>query len=231
MRKLVLNLLSVLLLSQTPLLAQNREFPNALHVKLNLTDYSMLAGDDVRLGEGFEFGYFRNIAPFLNVGVPLKLGVAKLPNTTGNTVTTSADLVFHIENMRSGAKIVPYAFGGAGYFLEKFKNGHVQFPFGLGLNFRLSPYGFINLQGEFRKALVDDRDNIQVGLGFVYLLHKEEPKPVDTDMDGTPDVLDKCPVQAGPAVALGCPDADNDGIGDHCWHDSGQDANSSDDMV
>ena len=121
MRKLVLNLLTVLLLSQAPLLAQNREFPNALHVKLNLTDYSMLAGDDVRLGEGFEFGYFRNIAPFLNVGVPLKLGIAKLPNTTGNTVTTSADLVFHIENMRSGAKIVPYAFGGAGYFLEKFE--------------------------------------------------------------------------------------------------------------
>lgn len=214
MRKLFLSLLTLLLLSQTPVTAQNRENPDALHFKLNLNDYSMLGGDEIRLGEGFEFGYFRNIAPFLNVGVPLKLGLAKLPNTSGNTVTFSSDLVFRIENMRPEAKIVPFAFGGAGYFLEKFENGHAQFPFGVGLNFRLSPYGFINLQGEFRKALVDDRDNLQLGLGFVYLLHKEEPKPADTDGDGTPDVLDKCPGQAGPAVALGCPDADNDGIGD-----------------
>ncbi|MFN8303655.1 MAG: OmpA family protein [Saprospiraceae bacterium] len=224
MRKHFLNLLTILLLSPLILGAQNREYPNALHVKFNLNDYSMLNGDELRVGEGFEFAYFRNIAPFLNVGVPLKLGIAKLPNTSGNTVTFSSDLVFHIENMRSGAKVVPYAFGGAGYFLEKFENGHAQFPFGVGLNFRLSPYGFINLQGEFRKALVDDRDNLQLGLGFVYLLHKEEPKPADTDGDGTADVLDHCPDLPGPAVALGCPDADNDGIGDEqdaCPNDAG----------
>lgn len=51
MRKLVLNLLSVLLLSQTPLLAQNREFPNALHVKLNLTDYTCSQGTTCASGK------------------------------------------------------------------------------------------------------------------------------------------------------------------------------------
>lgn len=214
MRKHIPTLLIALFLSQTPIFSQNRELPDALQFKLNLTDYSMLADQDVRLGEGFEFGYFRNIAPFLNIGVPLKLGLAKLPYTSGTTVTTSADLVFQIQNMRTSARVVPYAFGGAGYFFEKFENGHAQFPFGAGLNFRISPYAYINLQGEFRKALVDNRDNLQAGLGFVYLLHKVEPKPADSDADGTPDVLDKCPAEAGPAVALGCPDRDNDGIGD-----------------
>lgn len=136
------------------------------------------------------------------------------PNTTGNTVTTSADLVFHIENMRSGAKSCLTLSAAPAIFWKNLKTAMCSFHSAWGSISRLSPYGFINLHGEFRKALVDDRDNIQVGLGFVYLLHKEEPKPVDTDMDGTPDVLDKCPVQAGPAVALGCPDADNDGIGD-----------------
>jgi outer membrane protein OmpA-like peptidoglycan-associated protein len=64
-------------------------------------------------------------------------------------------------------------------------------------------------------------------VGFVYLLHKSEPKavpPPDRDKDGTSDALDKCPDQPGPASALGCPDTDKDGLGDHedgCPNDGG----------
>lgn len=202
-----------LLLSQTGS-AQNREFPNAIHAKLNFFDYGAINGDDFKLGEGFEVGYFRNVAPFLNVGVPVKFGLAKLPGISGNTITTSADLVFQLINLKSEAKISPYAFAGGGYFLEEFENGHVQLPFGVGANFRLSKYAFINVQAEFRKALEDNRDNAQLGLGFVYLLHKGEPKPVDTDKDGVPDPQDQCPTQPGPAATLGCPDRDNDGVAD-----------------
>lgn len=197
--------------------AQNREFPNAIHAKLNFFDYGLLNSDDVKLGEGFEVGYFRNVAPFLNVGIPFKLGLAKLPGISGNTVTTSLDLVFHLENIRDDAKISPYVFAGGGYFLEEFKNGHVQLPFGLGVNFRISKYAFINAQGEFRKALNDNRDNVQAGVGFVYLLHKSDPKPLppaDADMDGIPDAQDQCPAQPGPPATFGCPDQDNDGVAD-----------------
>lgn len=207
--------------------AQNSQFPNAIEAKLNFIDYGLLNSDDLRLSQGFEVGYFRNVAPFLNVGIPVKLGLAKLPGTTDNTVTTSADLVFQFGNMRHDVKVSPYVFGGAGYFLEDFGNGHLQFPFGAGLNFRVSKYAFVTAQAEYRKATEDLRDHAQIGVGFVYLLHKPEPKavlPPDRDKDGTADALDKCPDKPGPASALGCPDTDQDGLGDHedaCPGDAG----------
>ncbi|TNE49219.1 MAG: OmpA family protein [Bacteroidetes bacterium] len=218
MRKSVFLLLFLLwgvLLSTA--VAQNREFPNAVHAKLNFFDYGSLNDEDFKLGEGFEVGYFRNIAPFLNVGVPFKLGVAKLPGTSGNTVTTSLDLVFHLENIRNGAKVSPYAFAGGGYFMEEFENGHLQFPFGAGVNFRISEFAFINVQGEYRKSVEDMRDNVQLGVGFIYLLHKAPPKevpPADRDRDGVPDISDNCPDQPGAAATAGCPDRDADGVAD-----------------
>ena len=221
MRKLSLLLLLAFCLHFTPGFSQNRAFPSAIHVKLNAIDYGLLFDNKLNIGQGFEFAYFRNIAPALNVGVPLKFGLAKLPGISGNTVTTSLDLMFRLENMKSEAKIIPFAFAGAGYVLESFENGHAQFPFGAGVHFRLSRFAFISLQGEFRKALVDDRDNLQIGLGYVYLLHKSENQPEktlmisgDDDKDGVTNDLDKCPIDPGPATTLGCPDRDSDGIGD-----------------
>jgi len=221
MRKLPLLLLLAICLQVAPVISQNQAFKNAIHAKLNFIDYGLLFDNDLKIGQGFEFAYFRNVAPMLNMGVPLKLGLAKLPGTDdANTVTAGIDLQFRLENMKSTAKVIPFALGGVGYVVEK-GNSHAQFPFGAGLHFRVSPYAFINLQAEFRKALVDDRDNLQIGIGYVYLLHKSENRPVQTeqlmndqDKDGTPDSLDVCPTLAGPPLSLGCPDADNDGIGD-----------------
>lgn len=217
MRKLPVLLVLALFLCLKTAVAQNREFPNAIQAKLNLIDYGLLNDDDLKIGQGFELGYTRNIAPFLNLGLPFKMGVAKLPQENDNSVTTSLDLVFRLENMRNEGKVLPYAFGGAGYALTGFKDGHLAFPFGAGLNFRISRFAFINLQLEYRKAQEDNRDNLQVGLGYHYLLHKSEPKkmmPADTDKDGVTDNIDKCPNQPGPATAFGCPDRDNDGLAD-----------------
>ncbi len=231
MRKLPLLLLLALCLQIAPAISQNQAFKNAIHAKLNFNDYGLLFDNKLKIGQGFEFAYFRNIAPALNVGVPLKLALAKLPGSTdANTVTASLDVQFRLENMKSTAKFIPFLLGGAGYIVEK-GNSHAQFPFGVGVHFRLSPFAFINLQGEFRKALIDDRDNLQIGIGYVYMLHKSENKPVpeqmmlnDMDKDGTPDSLDVCPTLAGPPISLGCPDSDNDGLGDsadYCPNDAG----------
>jgi outer membrane protein OmpA-like peptidoglycan-associated protein len=217
MRKLSLILFILAFLCTQGAFSQNREFPNAIHAKLNLIDFGSLYNGNLQVSEGFEFAYFRNLGQYINVGIPFKLGLAKLPKIAGNTATTSLDVVVHLENTASTAKVIPYAFAGAGIFLEAFANAHAQIPFGAGLNFKISPYAFINVQAEFRKALVDNRDNVQLGLGYVYLLHKETPKvmlPTDTDKDGTPDSLDLCPNLPGPASTFGCPDADNDGIAD-----------------
>ncbi len=214
MKKFLLLLLLAVALQKQPLIAQNQTFPNAIHAKINVSDYGVLFDNNPRLGQGFELGYFHNVSSFINVGIPFKLGLGKLPRTEGNTVTTSLDVLVHLENTASESKLLPYAFVGAGYFLEKFKNGHAQFPFGGGLKFKVSQYAFANLQLEYRKALVDERDNLQLGVGFVYLLHKPDARMTDSDRDGTPDAIDKCPQVAGSTTAFGCPDQDKDGIAD-----------------
>jgi OmpA-OmpF porin, OOP family len=231
MRNFFLFLLVAICIQISPAVSQNQANKNSIHAKLNFIDYGLLYDNKPNLGQGFEFAYFRNIAPMLNIGIPFKLGLAKLPGSTeGNTLVVGADVQFRLENIKSAAKVIPFALGGAGVVLEK-GNNHAQFPFGAGLHFRVSPYAFINLQGEFRKALVDDRDNLQISIGYVYLIHKSENKPMpidlsinDQDKDGTPDSLDVCPTLAGSPTAHGCPDADNDGIGDTedpCINDAG----------
>ena len=124
MRKLTLLLLLAFSLHFTPIFSQNRAFPNAIHAKLNAIDYGLLFNNEVKVGQGFEFAYFRNVSPFLNVGIPFKLGLAKLPageTATSNTVTLSLDAVAHFENTATESKFFPYGFAGIGYFLEKFE--------------------------------------------------------------------------------------------------------------
>jgi OmpA-OmpF porin, OOP family len=218
MRYLIL--LVAVLFCTSAVFSQNNEFPRAIHAKINLMDYGGIYNGTTRLSQGFEIGYFRHLAPFLNLGIPFKMAVAKLPLVSDNTVTTSADLVFNIGNVKNSAKIAPYLMGGVGVFMEDFdpEKSDLHFPFGAGINFRISKFAFINLQGEFRKAMADNRDNVHIGAGFVYLLHRAEPlpppPPIDTDGDSIPDLADRCPEMKGPASALGCPDGDGDSLGD-----------------
>ena len=51
---------------------------------------------------------------------------------------------------------------------------------------------------------------------------------IDTDLDGVPDVQDRCPSDSGPLQLQGCPDSDNDGVInmlDHCPQVFGSAAN------
>lgn len=231
MRNLSFLLAGLALLCSLPITSQNTEFPNAIHAKLNLNDFHALNPTEtqtgLRLGQGFEIAYFRNVSKYVNIGLPFKVAIAKLPGKDGNTPIGSANLVAHVMNTASTSKIIPYGMAGVGYQFEGSNNNHLQIPVGAGLNYKISPYAFINLQAEYRKALADNRDNIQIGAGFVFLLHKPERKPMaaaDGDKDGVPDALDKCPAEAGSTAAAGCPDADNDGVSnmeDICPNDPG----------
>lgn len=231
MRNLLFPVTLLLCLVISTAQAQTLEHPNAINAKLNLINFGALYNGELNITQGFEVGYYRNVAPFLNVGIPLKFGLAELPGIEGNSKIASADVIFQLIDIKSEVKVSPYAFAGAGYFIEEFKDGHAQFPFGVGFNFRVSKYAFVNFQAEFRKALVDDRDNFQIGLGFTTMLHpaekKADPVPAnvnDRDKDGIADTADQCPDEAGPAGTMGCPDRDGDDTADkndECPDDSG----------
>ncbi|MEO6760440.1 MAG: hypothetical protein ABIO24_13360, partial [Saprospiraceae bacterium] len=75
MRKLILLILLAVFLQAPVSRAQNREFRNAVYAKVSLIDYGALFNNDLRLGEGVEFAYFRNIGKNVNVGFPIKLGL------------------------------------------------------------------------------------------------------------------------------------------------------------
>jgi hypothetical protein len=218
MKNLFLGLLLAFTVSLSPLCSQNPEFPNAIQTKINVTDFGLLYDGTPKIGQSFEFGYARYLMPYLSAVVPVRLGLSKLPEAPGNIITNSFDLVIKLENMKTGGKLSPYAFGGGGYFIEDFSKSHIQIPVGAGINFRVSPYAFLNVHGEFRKSVNLNRDNLQIGIGYVYLLHEYVPPPpnvlTDTDKDGVPDISDKCPALAGAATAGGCPDADGDGLTD-----------------
>lgn len=228
MKKLILLLLGFTI-QQSLIFAQNPEFPNAIRAKINLSDFQLLAdaSEGLRIGPGFELGYFRNVSPFINLGLPVKVGIAKLPGATENAVSASTDLVAQVLNTQGTGRLQPFGFAGIGYFFEQNGENHAQIPVGAGLNLKISKYAFAHVQAEYRYAFKEQRNNLQAGIGFVYLLHKTEKVsllPPDSDKDGTPDALDKCPTEAGPPAAMGCPDNDNDGISnteDICPDDPG----------
>ena len=91
-----------------------------------------------------------------------------------------------------------------------------EFPFGIGLNLRLSKGFCASAETQYRFDINDNRNQLMhaVGVKFDIGKGKEEPKISDKDNDGIPDSEDQCPNQAGTAALFGCPDGDGDGIAD-----------------
>ena len=95
------------------------------------------------------------------------------------------------------------------------------------VNLNVSNKTKINFEGGYRFGLEDNRDNMQLAVGFIHIfgpremkpdtMMKEEEvmeKPVDSDGDGIVDEIDVCPQVPGLDKFLGCPDTDGDDIQD-----------------
>jgi len=183
---------------------------SAISAKLLFIDYGMPNNvDNLDITNGLEIGYTRHFSRFLGLTVPLKVGVANISGVQDNVNIVSLDALLRLQYFKEQARLVPYVFGGAGYVSERFESGNLQIPVGLGLDIRVGRNSYVNVQGEYRLSQEDFRKNMQLGLGFVYRLGKN-----DADRDGVSDALDKCPNIPGVAALGGCPDADGDGIVD-----------------
>ncbi|MEM1319573.1 MAG: OmpA family protein [Bacteroidota bacterium] len=228
MKKALFCIAVILTLGCTEMLAQNPARPNTILAKKLFLDHHTpdngALADFGNYTDGFEVAYLRNLNPYLNAVLPLKVGVIKLPSELNNRKIFGLDGQLQVQYFKEKNLAVPYAMAGVGTVMEDFEDLDFQIPFGLGVNFKLGTFGFINLQAEYRKSLSLDRDHLQYGLGLGFMLGKytdeELELPIgkvtitDTDEDGIADQDDNCPQEAGLAALGGCPDADGDNIAD-----------------
>jgi outer membrane protein OmpA-like peptidoglycan-associated protein len=190
---------------------------HSLSAKILFQDYGLPNGiDDLALSNGLEVSYIRNFSPYFNLALPLKIGLANVEGFTNKRTIYSVDAVLQAQYYKPEAFLVPYVFAGGGVASEELENASVQFPLGLGLNLRVGPNSFINLQGEYRVSMEEDRSNLQYGIGYVFRVGPQvkDPSKMDSDGDGISDLEDKCPKERGPASLLGCPDSDGDTVAD-----------------
>lgn len=209
MKKLLLSLAVMFVLSTTTIFAQKQSF-HALDAKVLFIDYGRANDiEDLDITNGIELGYTAGLNKYLALAVPIKFGLINVTNDINNRNFFSIDGLLRLQYAPAEAKIIPYLIGGAGYVVEKDGPDNMQIPLGAGFDIRLGKNSYLNLQGEYRMSKEDDRDNLQLGAGYVYRLNKQ-----DRDGDGVADAIDKCPDVVGVASLQGCPDRDMDGIAD-----------------
>lgn len=192
---------------------------SAISARVMAIDYGTPNDADLSTTFGLEIAYRYLLNRNIGLAVPLKFGVADVAEDLSNRNITSLDLLVQFYPLGSHNKIAPYAFGGIGYVAETLDEGNAQIPLGLGLNILMGANSFLTIKGEYRASTQDNRDNIHLGLGYLYQFGQ-----TDTDGDGVMDVDDACPNIFGQARTNGCPDTDNDGIAnkqDACPEDAG----------
>lgn len=184
---------------------------DALAAKVLFIDYGNPNGiDGLNVTNGLEIEYLRNINQYLNIGVPLKVGVANVEDDINNRNIVSLDAILQLQYQKNeNSLLIPYLMAGGGIVFEKTAGSNIQIPIGAGLNIKVGKNTFVNLQGEYRISQAENRNNLQGGIGVMFRFGKQ-----DMDGDGVADMLDECPDVPGSPALAGCPDRDGDGVAD-----------------
>jgi OOP family OmpA-OmpF porin len=211
MKQLLFGTLFVCLLMGSVYAQNTNADKNAFSAKVLFVDYGTPNSiDDLEVTNGLELAYIRNLTPWLNFALPVKVGLANVEGDINNRNFASIDGVLQLQYAKSdSSRLVPYLMGGGGYTFERDGNANLQTPLGAGLNIRVGGRSYVNIQGEYRLSQEENRDNLQLGIGYLHKLGKS-----DADGDGIVDALDRCPNDVGSSASGGCPDQDMDGIAD-----------------
>ncbi len=193
---------------------------------------------------GFELGLRLPINDYLNLAFPFKASSVTLPETNRNVNILSLDAqaqFFPLQNNR--IRFQPYLASGLGAVFEGGDDDlSLAVPLAVGANIHINKRVDLNLEMAYRVGFKSDRNNYQLGIGFIYNItemEEKKPKPlpevieevpepfdhlVDSDGDGVPDIYDLSPQRSGLVELMGAPDSDGDGIPDHldkCPHEPG----------
>jgi outer membrane protein OmpA-like peptidoglycan-associated protein len=191
-------------------------------------DYQTFQGGDFGAFKdyrnGFEFGVHLPINEQFMVNVPVKIGLANKTDEIKNEHIIGADAQLHYYFLPHPNRFKPYLLAGVGGVWAGRDSVNLQVPAGIGVDIRIAPNAYFNLQSEFRWSSADDNNNFNHGIGFKYFFGTKEPEVVpeptkeismnDADADGIADEFDACPTVPGLAAFAGCPDNDGDGVQD-----------------
>ncbi len=226
MKKIFITLICLISLAQMSL-AQNPEVKQALGLKYLFVDYMGPNGGNIsdfnKYTSGLEISYNRNINNFINLSVPLRFSTAHYTDSLERAVMAELGAQAQFVYFRPTSIFTPYAVLGAHAAYDTENSEFIPMvPVGMGFDVALSRSAILNLQIEYKLAPgVDNRNNVNIGLGFKYLLGKggddgisRKPKISDYDEDGVPDTEDLCPEVKGVMALKGCPDQDQDGLAD-----------------
>lgn len=202
----------LLLLSTLSLFAQtnNLQTYHALSARVLAIDHNSPNEEFSGLSQtfGLEIGYRRQLGKYFGIAAPLKIGIIDVGELE-NISIVGVEILPQLYPLGTDGKVSPYLHTGYGVVSEGFDDANHQIPIGVGINFKLGDNSWFGVQGEYRMSDQDSRDNIMLGLGYIYRLSS-----IDTDKDGLVNRQDNCPTEAGPVATGGCPDTDLDGVVD-----------------
>ncbi|MEO6130238.1 MAG: OmpA family protein, partial [Saprospiraceae bacterium] len=165
------------------------------------------------------------VTQHLMVNVTFKMGLSSKTNEITNQYILGVDAQAHLYFLPHPDRYKPYVLAGVGgVYTRKDSSINFQVPVGLGLDIRIAPNAYFNIQSEFRWSNLENNNNFNHGIGFKYFFARSdmdivitppaEVKMRDTDNDGIADDFDACPTVFGLAAFAGCPDTDGDGVQD-----------------
>ena len=222
---LKLTIVSFLLFSIVFLNAQN---PVGISFKRLFLDYQTLQDGDFGAFKdyrgGFEIGVHVPMTEKLLINIPVKIGLGNKTDEVANQHIIGMDAQLHYYFLPNPNRFKPYVLAGIGGVYQGKDSVNVQVPVGLGLDVRLAPNAYFNIQSEFRWSSAENNNNFNHGIGFKYFFARkvEDSIPdltvtdpyLDNDSDGIVNEFDACPDVAGLAAFAGCPDTDGDGVQD-----------------
>ena len=201
-----------------------QKMQSGVSVKKLFIDYKYLnsseAIDFKRWHSGYELGYNAKFSDKVTLYVPIRIASLKHYDEGLNNVTMfGVDGQLRYDLTANKRKVNPYLGAGLGFVMESFDSSHIQVPFVLGANIKLSELTSFNGEISYRLGFDDNKSALQTTIGFTHFFGKlkEEiviPEVEDRDMDGIPDDMDQCPDTPGLEELFGCPDTDGDGIPD-----------------